>query len=83
MKTATSIGEDRYELSEPIHPNGNAMSYPRVLVVVKDEDAEKSTGVYGLYPEAGDWSVHPTPILSIALKVSPATALTALGYALA
>lgn len=83
MKTANDIGGGWFTLSDPIFPYQDAMSFGRLLIVRKDDETERSTAVYGAYPEGDDWAVHPSPIFRTTLLIEPASALAALGYTLA
>lgn len=79
MNTATDVGGGFYDISPPIQPYKDGMTFSRLFIVIRDDEEAKGTWVS---PVGADGEVHPKPLLESPTVLSPAAALAPFGYTL-
>jgi hypothetical protein len=75
-KTATLVQDGLYDLSEPLEPFADGMSFSRLAY-------HASSGRMWLLGVGADGQEHPVPLVPNEPVLTPAVALAALGYTLA
>lgn len=77
--TVTLAQDGLYDLSEPILPFLDRLSFSRLSVRVHSSDEYRGTWVMGVGEDGLD---HPAPLLQTPLVLEPDAAVAALGYTL-
>lgn len=79
MPTATLAPDGRYDLSEPIVPYTDDMTFARIAIYARSEPELRGTWALGVGQNGLE---HPAPLLQTPLVLTPALALSVLGYTL-